>query len=300
MITSQDHLETYKKAVRLKYELEKKGDYSSFLITPSRARLRDLCKELFKDNSNVDDLKSFRLFFGFECNLEGLNKLRGETDKFRPIENFLKGETDIAAIEGINIAAVLVDYKPRPFKKYVKQQSDLNTNDDVLTEEEGSKKEEIGVFVAVDPINEEKSPEKEKKRRGFFFWLERNKLATLFLIIAALLGGFSLSRYVFAEKQCMQWQNDRYVVVDCLDKTSNPLAIEIRPVKEELLNFSRVEVCDSTTFFKKNGDPLVWYCKVNGKPEFFNSLGDGYHPETRSTLRPVSNHIIEKYVGRCD
>mgnify|MGYP006157402507 FL=1 len=43
MITRQDRLEEYKKAVRLKYEVERNGEFSSFLFNPSRGNLRDLC-----------------------------------------------------------------------------------------------------------------------------------------------------------------------------------------------------------------------------------------------------------------
>lgn len=301
MMTNQDHLEAYKKAVRLKYEQEKNGDYSSFLLTPSRGRLRDLCKELFKNHSNVDDLKSFRLFFGFDCNPEGLNELRTQKDKFRPIETFFKGETDLTDIEGINIAAFLVDFQPRPFMKYLRQHSiaptpaATPTNSAVDKAPLAEDSSMIG-FLAVKPTYGEVDPPKETKERGgFFFWIWRNKFVTILLIIAALLGGFSLSRYVFTEKQCMQWQNDRFVVVDCLKDPDSTFVQAILPLNERLLDFRRVEVSDTTIFFR-NGKSLYWYCKVDGKPQFFNSVGDGSHPETGGSLRRVTPYIVERHV----
>jgi hypothetical protein len=67
----------------------------------------------------------------------------------------------------------------------------------------------------------------------------------------------------------------------------------IEPFREEVLKLKQIEVCDTTTFFKE-GKPIVWYCKVDGKPEFFNTYG--IHPETGKALRPVTKYIIEKYV----
>ena len=68
---------------------------------------------------------------------------------------------------------------------------------------------------------------------------------------------------------------------------------EIVPFNENQSQLIKIEVTDTTTFFK-NGKPLYWYCKVNGKPEFFNT--HGLHPETKNALKPVSEYIIEKYV----
>lgn len=198
MMTRQDRLEEYKKAVRLKYETEKNGDYSSFLFNPSRAKLRDLCSELFKQNLNVEDLKTFSLFFGFEYNLDNLKKLRDQKDKFRPIENFFKGETDLSDIEGINIAAILVDFKPRPFSRFIKQHVVFNTTEEnsVEVKESGNEITSVVNFVSIDNVTQKPIEKGEEKTidNNFFFWLGKNKFITIFLLIASLLGGFSLAK----------------------------------------------------------------------------------------------------------
>jgi hypothetical protein len=99
-------LEDYKSAVKLKYEFEKIGSHSSFLLNPSGAKLRKLCGELFTNNTRTDDLKCFSTFFQFDFSLNCSNKLKEQTDKFRPIETFFKGETDLTDIEAVNIAAI--------------------------------------------------------------------------------------------------------------------------------------------------------------------------------------------------
>ena len=55
-------LEDFKKAIKEKYEEEKAGNNAHFLLQLSRAKLRDLCFELFKENSNQADLNCFRAF----------------------------------------------------------------------------------------------------------------------------------------------------------------------------------------------------------------------------------------------
>ncbi len=299
MISSQDRLDAYKKAVRLKYEAEKNGDYSSFLYNPSRAKLRDLCKELFKENNTFEDVKSFRLFFGFEHSVENLYKLKDQKDKFRPIENFFKGESDLTDIEGINIAAILVDFKPRPFLRYLRQQEDQSPAGDNSDKATGLKEANTQVigFITTDEmkIGEDDVKYFPNQRNAFFFWLEKNKLIAVLMLIGVLLGGFSLSQFVFKPKQCMQWQNDHYEVVDCFDSDKGSLN-NIIPLNESLLSFRKIPVYDTTIFFNKQGKPLYWYCKVNGVPEFFTTVGDGSHPETGDQVRQVTKHIVNKYV----
>jgi hypothetical protein len=111
-------LEEYKKAIKIKYEIEKDGEYFDFLYHPSRGKLRDLCWLIFEDNPTQDDLKVFRNLLCVDFDYTQKNKFKNQKDKFRPIETFFKGETDPTNIDAINLAAVLVDFQPRPFKKF--------------------------------------------------------------------------------------------------------------------------------------------------------------------------------------
>lgn len=111
-------LEEYKKAIKIKYEIEKEGEYFDFLHHPSRGKLRDLCWLIFEDNPTQDDLKVFRNLLCVDFDYTQKNKFKNQKDKFRPIETFFKGETDPSNIDAINLAAVIVDFQPRPFKKF--------------------------------------------------------------------------------------------------------------------------------------------------------------------------------------
>lgn len=111
-------LEAYKKAIKIKYEIEKEGEYFDFLYSPSRGKLRDLCWLIFEDNPTQDDLNVFRNLLGLDFDHTQKHKFKDQKDKFRPIETFFKGETDPSNIDAINLAAVIVDFQPRPFKKF--------------------------------------------------------------------------------------------------------------------------------------------------------------------------------------
>ncbi len=111
-------LEAYKKAIKIKYEIEKEGEYFDFLDHPSRGKLRDLCWLIFEDNPTKDDLNVFRNLLCLDFDHTQKHKFKDQKDKFRPIETFFKGETDPSNIDAINLAAVLVDFQPRPFKKF--------------------------------------------------------------------------------------------------------------------------------------------------------------------------------------
>ena len=287
MIVKEDLLEAYKEAIRLKYEVEKTEIYSSFLIVPSRAKLRQLCVERLKNNSNVDDLKSFNLFFGFEFGVGALNKLQAQTDKFRPIETFLKRETDLTDIEGINIAAILVDFNPRPFNRFIKV--DLN-----LPKEEKTaikvieKKEDYSINDSSKVDISKNNISHQPLKRG----LNKKIGIGILSLIGILSVGYTTKDLFLAEKECMQWQENHYELVDCDVQGIGGMST-IEPIRKEILHLRQIEVCDTTTFFKE-GKPIIWYCKVEGKPEFFNT--HGVHPETGKALRPVSEYIVEKYV----
>ncbi|MFG4004888.1 hypothetical protein [Flavobacterium aquidurense] len=113
-------LDRYKKAIRKKYEIEKEGEYFDYLYSPSRGKLRDFCWLIFENGVTQDDLNVFRNLFSIDFDYTKKKKFKDQKDKFRPIETFLKGETDPTNIDAINLAAIMVDFQPRPFKNFNK------------------------------------------------------------------------------------------------------------------------------------------------------------------------------------
>jgi hypothetical protein len=275
---TQNELDAYKKAIKQKYETEKTGLYSSLLLQPSRANLRKLCVERFKENKSQDDATTFKVFFGFEFGEGNLNRLKSETDRFRALENFLKGTTDCNDIEGLNLIAILVNFTPRPFLKFAKNLSEnkeihlsVFKNNDIETRKNNT------------PITEVKS----KKRKLIYGILG---FAGLFSL------GYTAKDIAFPKKECIQWQGNHYELMDCKNEANSFYkTTPIIPFDEKTKSLQRVMVSDTTTFFV-DGKAVIWYCKVEGVPEYFN--GPGFHPITGKALKPITKYMINKYVKK--
>lgn len=273
----QDDFEDYKKAIKQHYEKEKEGNFSSFLLQPSRANLRKLCVERFKENTNSDDLNTFAIFMGFEFKPEHRNRLKESTDRFRTIENFLKGTTDSNDLETINLTAILVDFAPRPFLKYVK----YHKGEEIVTE----------TPKAIDRYKDSVNDLLDKKNNA----TSKKKLIFAVLGITALFSvGYTAKDLLLPGKECMQWQNDQYVEVDCQEEINSLYSSSaVVPFDENTSMLRKLQVSDTTTFYK-GGKAIIWYCKVDGSPEFFDR--PGFHPITGKGLKPITDYIIDKYV----
>jgi hypothetical protein len=317
--------EDYKKAIKNKYEVEKGSEYFVYLNNPTRAKLRNLCWELFQQqNRNQDDLNVFSSLLGLPFDINRRNKFDEQIDKFRPIENYFKGETDPANVDAVNMAAILVDFKARPFNKFRIQSlyQDETQNDDAnIPEIENPEKETIDGALILEKFLAEKEKEKgiekgndEKKETGkvieaiqakpnsFFAvkkkgfpQIEIKKKHTLIVASLFLFIGFVVIFFVFPNKECMQWSGDHYELVDCdlkIESTGDFTNIEI--LDPTLVNLKKIKICDTTTCFDKNGTAIIWYAKTANGIDFFNA--HGRHPENNNSLRPVTHYILNKYV----
>lgn len=296
--------EDYKKAVRDKYEIEKAGRHFIYLNNPTRAKLRDLCWEIFEGNKmHQDDLNVFNSLLEVPFDLNKKNKFREQIDKFRPIETFFKGETDLTNIDAVNLAAILVDYQPRPFNKF----RGANIAEKEIIKE---KEQEVTFIPEPDIIKGEIKNDSEKvnspeiKQIKTFVNIndkhainikEILKFAVISVVVVFGLG-FLISRYVFPKQQCMQWSNDHYEKVDCDLKVNGLTYSTIEPFDELKFKLKRINVCDTTTCFK-NGKPIIWYAKTSNGADFFNT--HGIHPENDKALRPVTEYIRGKYKKPC-
>ncbi|WP_316633537.1 hypothetical protein [uncultured Flavobacterium sp.] len=163
-------LEEYKKAIKIKYEIEKEGEHFDYLYNPSRGKLRDLCWHIFENNPTQDDLNVFKNLLCLDFDHTKKNKFKEQKDKFRPIETFFKGETDPSNIDAINLAAVMVDFQPRPFKKFnekcrIVEAKEIESSDKTKDVVEGENEViEIESFVEIE--NEES---KEHPKKGNLF-----------------------------------------------------------------------------------------------------------------------------------
>lgn len=269
-------LEAYKKSVKAKYELEKQGVFSDYLINPSPAKIKNLCVFIFEKNLNQTDLGIFDRFFDFK---EKENKIKQiaafDTDKFRPFKNFLIQNTDISQIESLNLIAVLVDFNPRPYLKFRINDS----TEDVTNEKADNIGKELGPRIMPQLIAPIKRFSKKQK-------LGVISLVLLFLVSLC----YTVKNVFFPNKDGMIWVKDHYEAVEYETVKNKAAVMPLNLI--ELDYFKEITNRDTITFFK-DGLPIVWYAKRNGGIQLFNSFG--FHPETRKPLKPITPYIIKKY-----
>jgi hypothetical protein len=295
--------EDYKKAVKNKYEKEKNGSHFNYLNNPTRAKLRNLCWEIFEEQqTDQNDLNVFSSLLGLTFDLTKKNKFEEQIDKFRPIETFFKGETDPTNIDAVNLAAILVDFHPRPFNKF---RAKGITEDKIQIENSNVPQSFIGKDENEDkngdefkdsPVNSTPVHFSTNLNDGFLGKKPQNLIQIIIGTAAVFCLGFALSHSVFQKEQCMQWSNDHYEKVDCaLDKNNIVHFNTKRPLDESLLELKKITICDTTVYFV-NDQATIWYVKSGDTIEYFN--GPGFHPLTRKTLRPITNYILNKYVKK--
>ncbi len=112
---------SYKNEILEKYKREKGGEMSSYLLNPTRKQIKEACIWLLNRRKGSYDEGILNRFFKFK---EGENKLyaieRMKGDKFKPIVNFLTGETKSTTPANLELISWLIDFRPRPLSVYLR------------------------------------------------------------------------------------------------------------------------------------------------------------------------------------
>jgi len=128
---------TYMKEILEKYQKEKGGEMSSYLFKPTRKQIKEACLWLLDRRKGKYDQRILDRFFQFK---EGENRMRAidrvKGDKFKPIVNFLTGETKSTTTANLELISWLIDFNPRPLSVY------LNSAPGNPEEDLGKKQEE--------------------------------------------------------------------------------------------------------------------------------------------------------------
>lgn len=252
-----DPFKQYKEDLKKRYDEVRLGTYASLLENPSQGKLRELCEIRCEEGKPID-LAIFRVFMGFPYDENHRQRFRQSREKFRSITNFLKDQTDLSDRTAADMLALLLDFENRPYRHYIQNHS-------VLPTAKRGETEDVKTFPAEVPL-----PRRSWK------WI----VAFLLLCVVGVIF------YVYPLKgDCMQWKGDHYEVVDCHSEGT------LVGYNENLMKLKKVEVDPNTVFFS-NGQPQFWYCRHNGRMEFFNQ--PGRHPVTGRKLIPVSVQIAMK------
>ncbi|TDP57775.1 hypothetical protein [Flavobacterium dankookense] len=274
---SKTTFKDYKKLLQNHYERSKSDRFSGLLDSPSPAQIRTLCVALCEKELSRKDDEVFRLFFETkEGELLKKSIDHCNIDRFRPIISFLKNETDTENRVRVEMAAILCGFEPRPYSEFSKKGFVEEEKSFVFTEERN------GFDTIIDKtVIGKKSTFKKKVAVGVL------GLAVTFL------AGFGIKEIVIPKKECMVWRGVHYERIDCQDETLGLVSEIVKPFDEKEFELRKIEVCDTTTFFK-NGKAVVWYGKKDGEVTYFNQ--DGRNPENGDELKEITQYMIDKYV----
>jgi hypothetical protein len=246
--TSDDYI----KAIKAKYEEAKTAEFSGYLLNPSPAELKNLCLLLWDKGGNNLDQEILDRFFDLNDKSNKRKQIEHfDVDKLKPISNFLKSKTETTRPINLDLIAVLVDFNPRPYRKFI-----------------AGNKEELTEDVPIKRIvKKEEREEKEDKKEGAIIEEFKKKSVSkkiAFTVIPLFVlgsAGYGIKNSFFRDKNCMVWHKTHYEAFE-YDNVKD--TAEVCPYNQEVLDhFKKITVCDTTTFFK-NGDkehPLVWYGK---------------------------------------
>lgn len=282
-------LNEYKTAIRTQYEKKKIEDITGILMNPSPAQLRNLCLIFFDESLSKNDETTMKLFF----NVKEEGSLRKSIEKceisrFRPIRSFLLGEKNSEDRTRIEMAAIIVDYNPRPYKRYLQigdtKEIGVGISQRVEQKEIIIDKIDLEGLIKNDVITKNW---KSIKRVGFI----------IMILISLSFMTYSVKDIIFPPKECMQWKENHYEAVDCSnDKLGIGQLTLIVPIDEKIMKLEKLDPKAGLEFFK-NDKPIVWYYKKDGEIELFNQ--PGFYPETAKPLKPITNYIIQKYKLKC-
>jgi hypothetical protein len=303
----------YQSQVLLTYHEKKAaGALSQNLINSTPARLRDECVAVFHQRyDHHEDEKTLSIFFSYQEN-EGayLRAIqRFDTDKFKPLDRFLKGLIADTHPKNIELLAWLIDFGPRPYRwdfdysafgNHVHQPAEfLNVADRTLPEKtltdnninsDTAGQQDVAFTKSpyetpVLPGENKRPPVPDTRRLPL-----KKKTMMLLLIIPVSIVVYLALRPVNGPEQCMCWTGDHYQQVSCGKQLNDRAVYALDTFK--LDHFKKITKPD-TISPKAIGH--TWYSKIDNVVEFFTS--DGFHPvHVDRKLKPLTEHIRTRYI----
>lgn len=277
MITFDD----YCGEVMLKYEQEKHGDYSVFLLKPSPAELKKFCQLLYDEGFEDSDKKILRNFLQLTSGDDLEKEINDfDSEKFKAMILFLNGKTKRTGQTNMEMIAILTNFQPRPYNKFRKEK--INADEPLKSQLSIPNTSDEAINPSFDLVKvAEGSPTKNKSQPS-------KKVFRILALMLLLSTCYIAKDIYFSEKQCMQWQDSLYVAVNCVN--ANPKYITTALDKKQL-NLKRIYPRKNDPV-EKDGQHIVWYYKNNGV-EFYNM--EGKHPITGKQLLPATWLFLDKH-----
>ncbi len=316
----------YQQLVMRAYERKKvNNELPHGLVEPAPARLKEECTKRCTQALTRRDERVIRDFCGDLNESKSCYVLleRCETDKFKPLVNYLKGKSENTDRKNIELLAWLIDFSGRPWEigKSYSNDDDINEEPapngigpatrELLTASDdpanppaaGSDKPDLEPVIPGNPIIlTEIESLKGKESAGVItaetgeqkkLKVKSTKRLTVAIMLSLALGTGSMwwwNRTAAPGGNCMYWHEDHYEAIACDQKVPNAMVIALDTIR--LKNFRKLTRPDTITY-KAIG--RVWYSKIGGKLEYYTSGGE--HPVIFGRqLKPITVYIIDKYI----
>lgn len=111
----------YQKLVLEKFFKESGGNLHTFLHKPTPKSIKDACLAKYNNECSAIDCQTLHNFFKFKNKdvIKGIKNF--DTDKFKPIVNFLKQDSKSTSDINVELISWLIDFEPRPYRNFLKQ-----------------------------------------------------------------------------------------------------------------------------------------------------------------------------------
>lgn len=317
----------YVKLVRQAYEqMQANNTLPHGLTHLTPATLKDECVMKCGKGLNRRDERVIRVFCGDMNESKNCRSIieHCDTDKFKPLVNFLKGKSVNSNPKNIELLAWLIDFPNRPWetgKTFPEDQGEgknqggsearsatggAATEPDSLhnppSPEDEQPTENTGIpkIPGIPAGNEgiTKGGEAKTLDTGIQGEKRRKPAKRLAAAVALSLVVGTGGIWWWKEKNqppdisggCMYWMDDHYEPVACNRKIPNTIILALDSMKVK--NFKKITTPDTISYMALG---RVWYSKIDGQIEYFTS--SGVHPvKFNHRLKPITIYIIDKYI----
>jgi len=309
--------------VMIAYNKKRVDGELPLLAHPTPGKIRRACINNYKAGCERKDEPALCAFFGSaEQGKQFLQLIENfETDKFRPLNNFLKGETERTDDTNIELLAWLIGFQYRPYAldKYVTLSdeelalinNDINITAQIEPEpiiiDDGLVKNESEVVNLLENeageapgVNEKKFSVSLNVTSTGKPWKEWAKKAAGILLILAIsfTGIYSnwLPPRFFGFRDgntgCMTWVNDHYEQVPCNEESKGRLILPLN--EEKMKNLKMITRMDTLTTWSIG---KVYYIKDSNVIKCYTE-GGKYPEDINRNLKVLSQHIFDTYLRK--
>ncbi len=300
------------------------NELSPLLAQSTPSKIRQECLNVYKERYDKKDDQILRAFFGPAEHRQFLHLIREfETDRFRPLDNYIKGSTEKTDDRNLELLAWLIDFQHRPYvfdKNFSlsdeeillidRSANDLQKKEAGLTPEDESlqkKRAEPGNILKKEPHEEQ--AENKKEVSILLDTISQNntgknkykRAVIVFLILIVCAGGIYA---VWQQKQgklimmgnasagCMYWSEDHYEPVPCNEESKGRLILPLN--KEKMKNFKRITKEDTIT---EKSIGVIYCISIGGGTEYYTTGGN--HPVyVTRPLKLLSRYMFERHLRK--